>query len=103
MAKRKVSAKEFLADLKAGMDDAGLMHKYGLSAGEVLKVVSKLMWQGFMTPTELAQRRSLAKTVYMPIYKCSSCKEISYMKLEKCPHCGASMKNLNEKKSDFGL
>ena len=103
MAKRKVNAKEFLADLKTGMDDAGLMHKYGLSAGAVLKVVSRLMWQGFMTPTELAQRRSLAKTVYMPVYKCSSCKGISYMKLEKCPHCSAPMKNLNEKKSDFSL
>ncbi len=100
-AKRHIRATEFLSDIRAGMDDASLMHKYGLSAHEVLKAVSKLMWQGLMTPTELEQRRSLAKTVYMPIYRCSSCKGISYMKLEKCPHCSAPMKNLNDKEPDF--
>ena len=103
MSKRKIKAKEFLSDIRAGMDDTSLMYKYGLSASEVLKVMSKLIWEGLMSPTELAQRRSLAKTVYMPVFKCSSCKEITYMKLEKCPHCSAPMKNLNEKKSDFSL
>ena len=101
--KRQLKAAEFLSDIRAGMDDAGLMHKYGLSAHEVLKVMSKLIWRGLMSPAELEQRRSLAKTVYMPVFKCSSCNEITYMKLEKCPHCGASMKNLNKKKSDLGL
>jgi uncharacterized protein (DUF433 family) len=101
--KRRVKPAEFLSDLRAGLDDAGLMYKYGLSAHELLKVMSKLMWEGLMSATELAQRRSLAKTVYMPVFKCPSCKEITYEKLEKCPHCGASMKNLNEKKSDFSL
>jgi len=103
VAKRQIRAAEFLSDIRAGMDDSGLMHKYGLSAREVLKVMSKLIWAGLMSPAELAQRRSLAKTVYMPIFKCSSCNEITYMKLEKCPHCSAPMKNLNEKKSDFSL
>ncbi len=103
MSKRKIKVKEFLSDIRAGMDDAGLMYKYGLSASDVLKVMSKLIWGGLMSSTELAQRRSLAKTVYMPVFKCSSCKEITYTKLEKCPHCSAPMKNLNEKKSDFSL
>ncbi len=103
VAKRQVKASEFLSDIRAGMDDVGLMNKYGLSAHEVLKFMSKLIWAGLMSPTELEQRRSLAKTVYMPIFKCSSCNQVTYAKLEKCPHCGASMKNLNEKKSDFGL
>jgi hypothetical protein len=103
VARHRIKAKEFLSDIRAGMDDEGLMHKYGLSAGDVLKVISKLIWGGHMSPTELAQRRSLAKTVYMPVFKCQACKEISYMKLEKCPHCSAPMKNLNEKKSDFSL
>lgn len=103
MVKRQIKASEFLLDIRAGMDDAGLMHKYSLSAHEILKVISKLIWAGFMSPTELEQRRSLAKTVYMPIFKCSSCNQVTYTKLGKCPHCGASMKNLNEKKSDFSF
>ncbi len=102
-AKRRVKPAEFLSDVRAGLDDLGLMHKYGISAHEVLKVMSKLIWSGLMSPTELHQRRSLAKTVYLPIYKCSSCNEITYEELEKCPHCGLSMKNLNEKKLQLDL
>ena len=103
VGKRQIKASEFLSDIRAGVDDAGLMQKYGLSAHEVFKIMSKLIWEGLMSPTELDQRRSLAKTVYMPIFKCSSCNQITYMKLEKCPHCGASMKNLNKKESEFDL
>jgi Mor family transcriptional regulator len=102
-AKRKVKPAEFLSDVRAGLDDAGLMHKYRISAHEVLKVMSKLIWRGLMSPAELHMRRSLAKTIYLPMFKCSSCNEITYEELEKCPHCGFFMKNLNEKKSQFGL
>ena len=103
MAKHKVNAREFLADIRAGTDDAGLMHKYGLSSRQIISVVSKLIWQGLLPHDELARRRSLAKTVYMPIYKCSSCKEVAYTEFEQCPHCGALMKNLNERKPKFNL
>jgi len=99
--KRQVKASEFLSDMRAGMDDSGLMYKYALSAHEILKVISKLIWAGFMSPTELEQRRSLAKTVYMPIFKCSSCNQVTYTTLENCPHCNAPMKNLNKKEYEF--
>ncbi len=102
-AKRQVKPAEFLSDVRAGLDDAGLMQKYRISAHEVLKVMSKLIWRGLMSPTELHMRRSLAKTVYLPIFKCPSCNEITYEKLEKCPHCGVAKKNLNEKKSQCAL
>ena len=101
VAKRQIKASEFLLDIRAGMDDAGLMHKYSLSAHEILKVISKLIWAGFMSPTDLEQRRSLAKTVYMPIFKCSSCNQVTYTTLENCPHCNAPMKNLNKKEYEF--
>ncbi len=103
MAKRKIKATEFLADIRAGMDDAGLMLKYGLSNGQVLRVVSKLISEGLISSDELDRRRSLAKTVYMPIYKCLSCNEITYANPEQCPHCGGPMKNLNERKTGFSL
>ena len=102
MGKRKIKAKEFLADVRAGMDDAWLREKYGLSARGVFQVINRLIWQGLMSPSELAQRRSVATTVFLPIFKCSSCGEIAYSEFEKCPHCGSTMKNLNEKKPDRG-
>ncbi len=102
-AKRQVKPAEFLSDVRAGLDDAGLMQKYRISGHELLKVMSKLIWRGLMSPTELHMRRSLAKTVYLPIFKCPSCNEITYEELEKCPHCGVAMKNLNKKKPQFGL
>ena len=103
MEKRKINAKEFLADVRAGMDDAGLKEKYGLSSRGVLQAINRLIWHGLMSPDELAQRKSVATTVFLPIFKCSSCGEIAYSNLEKCPHCGSTMKNLNKKKSDPGL
>lgn len=99
--KRKIKAKEFLDDVRAGMDDAWLMEKYGLSARGVLQVINRLIWLGLMSPSELTQRRSVATTVFLPIFKCSSCNEIAYSELEKCPHCGSTMKNLNKKKPDL--
>lgn len=78
------------------------MEKYGLSPKGILQLMSKLVSQGHLTPAELAERRSLARTLFMPIYKCPSCKEIHYTKHQFCPQCGAAMKNLNVEKPDSG-
>jgi hypothetical protein len=102
LGKRKIKAKEFLTDIRDGMDDEFLKEKYGLSTRGVLQVMNRLIWQGLMSASELAQRRSVATTVFLPTFQCSSCGEIAYSVLEKCPHCGSTMKNLNEKKPDRG-
>ncbi|HMK37346.1 MAG TPA: hypothetical protein VK463_19890 [Desulfomonilaceae bacterium] len=101
MPKKKISANELLTDIRAGMDDAGLMEKYGISAKGILTVMNTLIWKGLMSPSELAERRSLAKTVFMPVLKCPACHEIHFSKQDKCPKCGHMLKNLNEKKSPF--
>jgi hypothetical protein len=101
MTKKRINAKAMLADIRAGMDDEGLMRKYGLSNRGVLLAMNRLIWSGLMSPSELADRRSLAKTVYMPVYKCPLCNDIQFTKQEKCPRCGASMRKLHEKKSPF--
>jgi hypothetical protein len=98
---RKIKAKEFLTDIRDGMDDEFLKEKYGLSTRGVLQVMNRLIWQGLMSPSELAQRRSVATTVFLPVFKCSSCGEIAYSG-EKCAHCGSDMKSLNQKRPNRG-
>ncbi len=101
MAKKTIKAKELLADVRAGLDDASLMKKYGFSAGGILKALNRLLWEGLMSPSELADRRSLAKTLYMPVFECRSCGDVQFAKVEKCPICGKRMRTLSGEKTDF--
>ena len=103
LGKKTIKAKDLLADIRAGMDDAGLMQKYGLSSRGILKALNRLIWEGLMSPSELAERRSLAKTVYMPVFECRSCGDVQFSKVEKCPRCGTRMKTLSGEKSDFSF
>ncbi|MGO9567733.1 MAG: hypothetical protein ACLP5H_09345 [Desulfomonilaceae bacterium] len=102
MAKKKIKARELLSDVRSGVDDAGLMEKYGLSARGVLQALNRLIAEGFMSPSELIERRSLAKTVYMPVFNCTACGDVHFEKVEKCPRCGSRMKTLKEEKPNFG-
>jgi hypothetical protein len=101
VAKKTIKAKELLADIRAGWDDASLMKKYGFSRGGILKALNRLLWEGLLSPSELADRRSLAKTIYMPVFECGSCGDVQFSKVEKCPRCGARMKTLSGEKPDF--
>ena len=96
MAKRRISGNKLLEDIRSGMDDDGLMKKYRLSSKGILLLLSKLVSAGLLTPEELASRKSLAKTLYFPIFKCPACGEIHYTKSELCPSCGAQMTQLNK-------
>ncbi len=56
MAKRSIRAKELLDDVKAGMDDASLMEKYGLSAKGLQGVFDKLLEKSVISLEELHNR-----------------------------------------------
>lgn len=56
MARVKVSAKQVITDIKAGMDDVTLMRKYQLSADLLHSVFRKLMQAGVLTEAELNNR-----------------------------------------------
>lgn len=103
MPKKTIKAKELVADIRAGMDDAGLMQKYGLSARGIIMALNRLIWAGLMSSSEFAARKSLAKTLYMPVFECRSCGDVQFSKVEKCPRCGTRMKTLRGEKSDFSF
>lgn len=94
---RKLNIVEVLRDVRAGMDDEALMEKHRLSRAEILKVLSKLLWEGLLSAEELSNRRFLAKTVYMPVFSCQSCGNIHFENLEACPKCGGRMARVGEK------
>jgi Mor family transcriptional regulator len=89
--KRKNAEELFLDDIRAGMDDAQLIKKYGISSIKIVRLLSKFLWEGAITVEEFEARRHLAKTVYMPSFSCPSCKKIRPENSEYCPNCGTRM------------
>lgn len=60
--KRKISAKQILADLNAGMDDEGLMIKYEITQRQLQTIFRQIIGAGLATPMELSRRLSITKS-----------------------------------------
>jgi len=56
---RNIKAKEFIKDVRSGMDDTALMEKYDLSQQGLQKVFQKLVEADFITVLELHERARL--------------------------------------------
>jgi predicted transcriptional regulator len=57
-----IKAKDFIQDLRSGMDDPTLMLKYNLSHDDLQKVFEKLVEADFITVLELHERSRLSDT-----------------------------------------
>jgi hypothetical protein len=62
VTKKKIRVHEFVADINAGIDDRGLMAKYGLTDRELKKIFQKLIEANFITDVELWERSKLSET-----------------------------------------
>jgi hypothetical protein len=58
MQKRAIKATSIMADIRAGMDDTGLMDKHRMSPKSLDKVFRKLLKAGTISRAELAARQS---------------------------------------------
>ncbi len=56
MERRKISAKEAVADIRSGVDDAALMKKYGLSPNGLQSLFDKVVNTGFIDLGEMQNR-----------------------------------------------
>ncbi len=66
--KRRIDAKEALADIRCGMTDRALMKKYAISAAGLQSLFHKLLEAGFIEQLEIDERVSLSeKTVEIAI------------------------------------
>jgi hypothetical protein len=89
MEKRKITAREVLKDIRAGMDDAPLMRKYQLSAQGLQSVLNKMVQAGIVTEEELDGRVPLsARTVDLGLFICPACGNIQGSEFIECPRCG---------------
>jgi len=65
MTKPKISAKELIADIRAGMDDPALMKKYGLAAQGLQSIFNKLIAAGALQQDELDNRMEGVRSCFL--------------------------------------
>ena len=60
--KIKIKVKEFVSDLRSGMDDPSLIDKYGLSEEMLPRLVDQLLSAGHISDEDLSNRDVLDST-----------------------------------------
>jgi hypothetical protein len=58
----RISAKQFLKDIRSGMDDEALMIKYKLAPRQLQSAFRQIINAGLATPMELSRRLSITKS-----------------------------------------
>jgi hypothetical protein len=85
MAKKTVSVKAILEDVKKGLSDNEIMMRHELSPSQLKSVMSQLSEKGYLSADEIEARGgSKART-------CPSCGQSVPGNVEQCKHCGAWM------------
>jgi hypothetical protein len=88
MAKRTMNAKELLADIKGGMDDAGLMEKYRLSGDLLQSVFGRLVDMGLLKRHDLEKRTLMSEKSIAIAWECPACGVPQTQAYDECPRCG---------------
>jgi len=101
--KRSIKVKEFLADLRSGMDDGYLLTKYRLTPVGLDKFYAMLVERGILSRDELSGRdvREVApegrKAPFdsdKPSFICPACLTAHDTMFDICPCCGVSFQEL---------
>ena len=58
----RINAKEFLIDIRSGMDEEALMIRYGLQPRQLQSAFRQIINAGLATPMELSKRLSITKS-----------------------------------------
>jgi len=96
IGKRKISAKEMVADIRSGMDDAQLRQKYRLSHEALASVCNKLINAGAIDkseirnrfPREATERSGSQGQTPVEVRPCPSCNASIFSASDECPVCG---------------
>jgi len=89
MTKITIDAKQFVLDIRAGMNDSEMMEKYGLSAAALQGLFKKMLQGGLLKQSELDDRMLTdERTVTLRTYRCPACKMPQFFEFDECPQCG---------------
>jgi rubrerythrin len=88
MAKTTINAKEILADIKTGMDDAALMEKYQLSDKGLQSLFKKLADAGVLKQAEPENTGPEPEESIHVAWKCPACAKPQTRQSDVCPDCG---------------
>jgi hypothetical protein len=93
--KRKLSAKQIVADIRSGMDLRGLKLKYQLSDKTLDSICAQLTAKGALTEHEIRRLRRLRDTPEAspevpehPGWRCPACGALQAAEMRECPVCG---------------
>ena len=85
MAKRKISARRVIEDLRAGLSNDELMEKHNMSPESLRYVFKRLVEAGLMTELQYYQRMDLTESDLFRAFSDTSHKVLN------CPRCGAHL------------
>ncbi len=94
-AKRKLSAKQILTDIRSGMDASELKRKYGLSDNSFGYVLKQLSTAGVLTEDQMRRLKTLSGSSIQPHeapvpqqWRCPACNAPQAAEVRECPACG---------------
>ena len=91
MAKRKISAKELVKDIRSGLSDLELMKKYNVSLQGLQKLIDKLVAAG-----RLSQSKIDARSESPTRFACPACGRAQNERYDECPKCGIVVAKYNK-------
>ena len=86
--KRRINAREFIADIQAGLSDDALMEKYQLSESSLHHMFEKLLASGHVTQAQLDDRGKGLPEVPTELRTCPACGKRYAGVTDECPNCG---------------
>ncbi|MFC1836003.1 DUF2628 domain-containing protein [Thermodesulfobacteriota bacterium] len=117
----RLSAKDVIADVKAGMSDSELMKKYKVSPKGLHNLLNKMIAAGILAQTDIDRRQSLESTVEIipdsfpvrpkpavqshdskrPVFKflCPKCNTPHTEDYAVCPQCGIIVEKFRQKQA----
>lgn len=99
MSKKSVKASEVLKDIKAGMTDAALMEKYGLTEKGLESLFRKLLDGGLLKQSELDNRKALLEKAIELAWECPACGKPQSKAFDECRECGVNVQEFLAKRA----
>lgn len=93
--KKKLSARQILADIRSGMEEPDLKSKYGLSDKALESVFRQLSHKGLLTDRQVgrsipsaANPAPTGNTASTTQWRCPACNAVHPSAMNECPSCG---------------